>query len=352
MLKKFASSTVLALLLALSSFAHAQYLTEIKTSFTGQTALFGPSAIFTAGSGGDGSYLACAYIEQGASSSVAVQLQWKDENGNSQNFSLTNGSGAQSGCHPIRNESGTAAAVETTGTVSGTYAVYTVGFGMWSVSPQKQGGITEPISADYVTESTTLPANGTLLSVSAYGTYLIAVYSDVAGSTDSITSTIGWSDANGSQSYNISPVYGSNTAGLALFLIRAVPSSTITLATTGTDNDSFDLRIRGVLFGTPATGSGPLTLSQGNCLGWTNPCTVSLAGGGMLVNAVNAEQISSGGAETVGVSNPGFSATGTAPNPVTILEPWYTGPGLYGTYSCGGGSTCPEYSAEFNQIIF
>src|SRR5271166_5235881 len=76
----------------LSTYAEAQYLSEIKYSITNQTSLISPTTIFTAGST-TGSYLICAYIEQPSTEALTVQLAWTDENGNSQTDAILSGSG-------------------------------------------------------------------------------------------------------------------------------------------------------------------------------------------------------------------------------------------------------------------
>ena len=229
--------------LALCLVSQAQYLSEIKYSITGQTAIISPTAVLTAGTT-TGSYLLCSYIEQPSTQSLSTVLAWTDENGNAQSSNLTSGGGAQSGCQFIRNEAETAPTISTSGTATGaSYSVYTVGFGMWSTGTQKQGGLSELCNTAFSGSSAI-----TLFTASGYDTVLVTTIGNNGQTGGEFTYS--WTDANGSQSYTVdTTVFGTGAA----FLVRMEPNTSLRLQPNGGAGN-----VAGLLFGTPAAGSGPL----------------------------------------------------------------------------------------------
>jgi len=344
---------LLAALLGVVGAGYAQpgYLSEIKMSFTNQTALLPPSPILTAGPS-DGSYLICAYLEQGSADTVGATLAWTDENGNSQSLVLVPaGSGATSGCSPIRNKANTAPTIQAIGTFTASYSIYTVGFGFWNVGPDKQGGLTLPISADYPGQTSTLGAT-TLLFSDSYDTYLVTMTLTEYSALDHVTATLGWYDETGSHQSTLTGCHACTAD--QVFLIRVVPQTYVMLSTSGTVSDKYDLHVRGLKFGAPATGSGPLSFHGHSLLHWVNPASYDegVVPAGMWLKSANAEFSSSTRTLTIN----GFPVTttthGTVPGSgvAAVYVPTAADERFYA--SCGGSRTCPLYSAEFDLVVF
>jgi hypothetical protein len=331
--------------------AQSGYFSEIKISFTHQTALLPASAVLTAGPN-DGSYLICAYLEQTSSDTVGAVLDWTDENGNPQSAELVAaGTQATSGCTPIRNKANTAPTIQTVGEFSYPYNLYVDGFGFWNVGPDKQGGITEPIVFD-VHKGTETFGETPLLLDTGYDTYLIAMTLVPYTQLDNLTATLTWYDANGLHSASL--VGNQDQDVDQVFLVRTIPNTYITLSTTGTVNDLYDLHVHGLHFGTPATGTGPMAFYGHNLLHWINPASYAedMVPPGMWLMAANAEYADS----TEALSVNAFPLTFTVENGAdgravgAVYEGLSNFEGYY-TY-CGQVLICPLYSAEFDLVVF
>jgi hypothetical protein len=359
-LKKFAVALLLALTCSLH--ANAQYISEIKQSFSNQTALLSASSILSA-PGSDASYLICSYLGSTPSSQSTVYavLRWTDEHGNSQSYTFpAAATGSTAGCVPIRNESGTAPTIETDGTYSSGYNEFVVGFGFWNVSPNKEGGITEPISADYAAQTSTFGST-TILSSTTYSTSLVVLTLASEGQSESVTATLNWTDEKGAQSASVNTDGNSDYFEIVI-PVRLTPGSTLTLSTAGTVNGGYDLHVRGVTFGTPATGSGPLALSTGNYLNWTNellPTTVVTAPSSSVYlicgNIAQASGSSYGISLTSNTAYPlSYAFADTGGDPGTFLAGSFvaSGAAIKAATNTDAGFDTPTYSAEFNVLQF
>ncbi len=350
--KKRNTLSILLTILAIATTTHAQsgFFSQIKISFTHQTALLLPSPILTAGPN-DGSYMICAYLEQSAADSLGAILSWTNENDNPrQAVLIAPNSEATSGCTPIRNKANTAPMIATTGAAASAYNVYVDGFGFWTVGPEKQAGITEPIVADYheATEKitpTTLALSGT------YDTYLFAATLTPYTASDVLSSSIAWTDAFGAHSTTL--VGSQNQNVNQVFLVRTVPGTSITLSMEGTLTDEYDLHVHAVKLGTPTTGAGPLAFYGRSFLHWVNPITYTqYVPPGMWLMSLNAESTSDTGALLVNGFPVVFTTEGNADGTgiaasyqgLTNIETFFT--------RCGGSLFCPLYSAEFDLVVF
>jgi hypothetical protein len=330
--------------------AQSGYLSEIKMAFTDQSTLLAPSPILTAGPN-DGDYLICAYVSQEPADTIGASLAWTDENGNSRSAVLVAaGTGATGGCTPIRNRANTAPTIKAIGSFSSTYSLYVVGFGFWKVGPEKQGGITEPISGSYPAQTSNL-AEQVLLAPNNYETYLVAMTIVTYSSLDDVTATLLWYDEDGS---HLAALTGcSGCLNNLLLPIRSVNHTYITIWTTGTVHDKFDLYVRGVEFGEPTEGSGPISYYGQAFLDWVNPVSYNEGAvpAGMWVMAANGEYAAS----TQGLSLIGYpiSASNEGGTFVTgIAAAYEPDGGNESFYTTCGSYECPEYSTEFNLIIF
>jgi hypothetical protein len=252
----------IALLLALSFSLHANAaISEIRKDFPRQTAALSATAILSA-PGGNASYLVCVYLSQpGSPNGLSAIVRWIDENSRPQSFTFSAASGVISNCDPIRNRVHTAPTVETSGTYSGTYDLFVVGFGFWTKGSQGQGGITEPFANWHLTSGPT-----TLLSPSVGGvTYLIA-----ADCSDGAGGALNWTDEVGSQTVAID----ASISG-ALIPVHVAAAESLVFASGSCYLSAVDME-------TPQAGSGPLTDYELNLLNYTSvtwPCFVPVMGG-------------------------------------------------------------------------
>jgi hypothetical protein len=347
------ATVLLAALLctAVTGYAQSGYISEVKTSFTGLNSLLPPSPILTPGPF-DGDYLICTYVEQWASDSTGAALAWTDENGNPQSVVLVAPeTGAKSGCAPLRNKANTATTIQATGYFGDTYSIYTVGFGFWGVGPDKQAGITEPISGDFANQTSTIN-DDILLYPTSYATYLLSLTLTPHSASDKVTASIGWVDVTGDQQISFTTCPGCATN--FVFLVRSIPKSWVALTTTGTISDAYDLHVRGLQFGTPAVGTGPLSFYGHNFVDWVNAAYYNEGNvpAGMWLMSANAENASGTGSVTIN----GFPVMATSQGAVpgagvaAVYEPAARDEWFY--TSCGGPYTCQLYSAEFDLLIF
>ena len=246
---------LLLLLLAPWMMAHAS-LTEIRKDFLNETSLLPATPVITAPTV-DASYLICVAVGDVQTSVPNAILRWTDENSQLRSFTYPAVNGLPNGCSLIRNQANTAATIETEGTYSGFYNLFTFGFGFWPAGTHSQGGVKEPLNYSIIGASGgyefSFPGSPWLLSVLASSNckwQLSAGWSGVIVGAGSLIST-GYGGGNGS--------FTTLTAGCSYSL-------------------------RAVQFGSPALGAGPLTDYEYNLLDWTNATypklkTVFVAGG-------------------------------------------------------------------------
>jgi hypothetical protein len=331
--------------------AQSGYLSEIKMAFTDQMAQLPASPIFTAGPY-DGDYLVCVYLAS-PTDTLGASLAWADENGNARSQVMVAAGTASTGsCTPIRNLANTAPTVKTTGSFSAEYSLFVVGFGFWKVGPEKQGGITEPISGSYPAQTSNLGQQVVLYPDNNYETYLVAMNIVPYSSLDDVTVTLEWYDEGG---WKLTTLRGcSGCLNNLVIPIRSMNHTVVTVWTEGTVHDKFDLYVRGLEFGTPAVGSGPVAFYGQSFLDWVNPVSYNAGEvpAGMWVMAANGEYATAVSGPLfltgypIAVSNEGgVYPTGIAAayQPNAASESFST---LCGSYEC------LQYSAEFNLLVF
>jgi hypothetical protein len=345
----------LAMMLGITGALDAQsgYFSEIKMDFTGLTSLLPPSPILTPGAG-NASYLICAYVSQVPADTVGANLNWIDESGNPETAVLVSApeSGETGGCAAIRNKANTTPTIQATGYYSDDYDIYVVGLGFWNVGPDKQGGITEPISASFPGQTSTLE-DTVLLAPEDYETYLVAASLTTYSSEDNVTATLIWNDDYGLHLKSITSSSEPMTNSI-LLPIRSMKHTYFTVWTTGTISDKYDLYIRGVKFGTPAQGTGPLAYYGRTFLDWVNPVDYSEGAvpAGMWLMSATGEYATPVEQRLTLNGFPVSATTGTVPAVSGVgvaYEP--TGGNEWFATICGS-YVCPEYSAEFNLVVF
>jgi hypothetical protein len=246
--------------LFLATFAHAS-ISEIDASYPNLTAALPPTPIFTAGSS-VGSYLVCVYLEQASSSApMTATLDWTDDNNLQHNVSLAPKSGQYYSalCQPIRNEANTAPIISTSGTSTTPYGLYVAGFGFWPGGTQKQGGLT--MAATYLGWPV---GSSTMFTTAKEATYLLAIQT-LTPVTGVGAVEIEWQDHYGTQ-YLLT----NNLQEMAVVPIHATADTLITINGTSTRSPDSTTQVALLQFGTPATGSGPLTDYEANLLDWTD----------------------------------------------------------------------------------
>jgi hypothetical protein len=334
-------------------YAQSGYFSEIKAEFTKQTALLPPSPILTPGPN-NGSYLICAYVSQVPSDTVGANLNWTDESGNAETAVLVSApeSGETGGCAAIRNKANTTPTIEATGFYSAQYDIYVTGLGFWNVGPDKQGGITEPINASYLSQTSTLE-DTVLLAPTDYETYLVAVSLTTHSTQDAVTATLIWNDDYGLQLKSITSSSNLMTNSI-LLPIRSMNHTYFTVWTTGTISDKYDLYIRGIKFGTPAVGTGPLSYYGRTFLDWVNPVDYfeGAVPAGMWLMAATGEYATSVEQRLTLNGFPVSATTGTVPAVGGVGVAFEPEGGNEWFSTICGSYVCPEYSAEFNLVVF
>ena len=266
---------------------------------------------------------------------MTATVAWTDENGNAQSFSLVD---SQAGCSLIRNEASTAATIAVSGTPYPIYSVYVFGFGFWPGQPQKQAGITE-------TFNSTITAGNSSGYIAAGDTLVAVTSASGSGCTWSVGS------------------YPSNITGIGVGIVATNESSSANVFSNTSSGCSET--VVALNFGTPGTGSGPLTDYEYNLIGWTDATdpnyktvfTAGSSGASILMGANIAEQ-PNGGSVSEELNTPlgdvtagpgGAPASETVPGSVaanavfqiltlnTPGSPW---------------GTAPAYSAETDVIQF
>lgn len=354
-MKKLAITLLLALtssLLTISP-AQAQYLSEIKYAATGQTALLPATAIVSAGGSGNASRLVCSYLTtpDTVTSSVYAVLRWVDENGDNQSYTFpASSAGSSWGCVPIYHQYSSAPTIETDGTYSESYNLFVIGLGFWNAGPNKEGGITEPLSADYASQTSLLDTD--VFTPTSYSTDLAVLTLSGESNSESITASLEWFDDSATwQTASVSIAPGAEAAQIVL-PIRLAASHPVVLVTTGTVSTGYDLHLRGAAFGTPTTGAGPLTLgyfaltnwaqSLSGLTGFTIPAGTVAAGIGNL-DGLGVTLFGSG--QFAKVIPGGYDTTST----VGAFFPSATGMSLTATCEAVGGC---DYDVQYMTLDF
>jgi hypothetical protein len=169
---------------------------------------------------------------------------------------------------------------------------------------------------------------------------------------DDVTVNIEWYDEGGWKLTTFRGCWG--CLNNLVLPIRSMNHTVVTLWTTGTVHDKFDLYVRGIEFGTPAVGSGPVAYYGQSFLDWVNPVSYNegTVPAGMWVMVANGEYATP-------VSGPLF-LTGY---PIAVSNEGGVFPtGIAAAYQANAASEsfstlcgsyeCPEYSAEFNLLVF
>lgn len=270
--KLLSSFALLAFVLALTTFASAA-LSEIYAGFPNRTGLLPPTPILTAPTA-NATYLIFASISTSYKEPVVVQFTWDDPNGGAYSGNAVYWEGYPLLMHVA---AGTTPTVATTCGSEGAcifpYNLFVTGFGLWPGAAQAQGGLSESIRRDEPS-LTSLMSDEILLTPGSTGTYLLLLdLTNVNGGALGVTvdSTISWTDEFGPQSATVSSQGGPNAPAGDLLLIHSVADHPITLSTSlvaGT-LETYDLHVRGIHFGMPSSGEGPLVDSELDLSNWS-----------------------------------------------------------------------------------
>lgn len=263
MIRRLLSATGLTLVLLGAASAA---VTEVSKSFPNQTTAMTATAIMTAPTAAANYLLCTTTTTMDTGGPPAAVLSWTDENGNRQSAAESS-----AGCTLIRNAANSAPAIAVPAwNGAEPYNVYVWGIGFWPGGAQSQKGITETVNGTFG------PLQG---SAELSGDSLIVV-SSVHGT--------------GSCSWGVGGVAG---VGTAWFPMRITGSVNFFNNSSGCEET-----VIVVNFGTPATGSGPLTDYEYGLLGWTNatypyPKTVFIAGssGANVLMAANIAEAPNSG---------------------------------------------------------
>jgi hypothetical protein len=321
-------------------------ITEIRKDFLNETSLLPATAIITAPAV-NASYLICVTAGDVQSSVPTAVLRWTDENAQFRSFTYPAVNGVPNGCNLIRNQANTAPTLETNGTYSGFYNLFAFGVGFWTSGLQAQGGVKEPLN--YVVTGAN---GGHEFSFPGYPW----LFSVVASNNCRWQLSAGWSGVIFGAGSQISTAYG---GGNGVF-------------TTLTSGCSYTLLA--IQFGSPASGSGPLTDYEYNLLNWTDASypkfkTVFSTGGvGVYVLlATNIAERPNNGIDSEGLrvswsnqtSVPCAASISGAPSgaPGSCISPAYIAPSSslqFLTYNQTGQEwgTSPTYSSEVDVIQF
>ncbi len=274
MFRRNLSCTFLSLALAFTlipASAHAA-ITEISKRFENQTGLIPPTPIMTAPTA-NGTYIIMASLSSGTQP-VFAQFQWQDPD-SAQGFAQYS-PGSPIVMHVA---AGTAPTVQTVcgagggeDSCSAPYSLFVVGFGLWPGQAQGQRGISKPISRDQLS-LTNLISGQVLLTPGAAGTYMISAdLMNVNGGSGGATlySTISWTDEFGPESATVNSANGPLPAAGNVLVVHSLAGYPITLSTGLIEGTlkSYDLHVRGIRFGTPSRGPGPLVDTELNLTDW------------------------------------------------------------------------------------
>lgn len=242
-------------------------VTEIRQNFFNRFTNLPASAIMLAPTG-DASYLISVY-ESTISCAIVPTLRWIDENGVARSQQGTIGPasrGADGGmgvgnCYisllaKVRVHADTTPTVETEGDNNRfLYSLYVSGLGFWPSGTQGQGGLSEVTGE--------LPNQDLVYALPVYkasgsATALLAAYSTGYAGLD--VPYLSWTDENGYNALAV-PVGAS-----AVVPVRIAGGTKVWIHTYPGDKTWYAL----IVFGEPATGSGPFGDYEANLLDWTN----------------------------------------------------------------------------------
>ena len=367
---KYRGPLLTAFLLALCGSGSAS-VTEIRKDFFNRTTDLPATAIMSAPTG-DASYLISVY-ESTTSCAVVPTLRWTDENGvaRSQQGSIGPAStGVEGGlgvgnCYisllaKLRVHADTTPTVETDGDDNRfLYSLYVSGLGFWPSAAQGQGGLSELTG--------TLPNQDLVYALPVYKasgstSALLVAYSTGYVGTD--VPYLSWTDENGYNSLAV-PVGTS-----AVVPVRIAGGTKVWIHTYPGDTTWYAL----IVFGAPASGSGPFGDYESNLLDWTSATypnwqtlfTAGSAGANVLLLSDVTQQANNG---TVGeglqvywakqATGPCAAALVAGPSgiPASCVSPVFVGGNSslqFRTYNTPGfeWGPSPPYSAEVDVLQF
>lgn len=126
------------------------------------------------------------------------------------------------------------------------------------------------VAKDFVNQTAVFSATQVMTSPSSDGSYLMSLFiNQPPKSKGAVLATLRWTDEQGAQFRNLS-LQDNNLPQSAVFPIRVLAHTAVTVETSGTIGTSYDLFVRGVGFWVPGTGAGSLADYHKNLLLWTN----------------------------------------------------------------------------------
>jgi len=347
-------------------------VTEIRQDFFNQRANLPATAIMSAPTG-DASYLISVY-ESTTSCAIVPTLRWIDENGVARSqqgiigpASLGVDGGLEVGnCYlsllaKVRVHAKTTPTVETDGdnNYRFVYSLYVSGLGFWPSGVQGQGGLSKVTGA--------LPV-GIVPSFAAYykapvsTSALLVAYSTGPAGLD--VPYLSWADENGYNSLQV-PV-----GTPAVVPLRIAGGTKVWIHTYPGDTTWYGL----IVFGEPATGSGPFGDYEANLLDWTNATypnwqtlfTAGSAGSNILLlsevtqsanDGIVGEGLQVHWTNQTAVPCAAALAAGPSGIPASCVSPVFVGsnsPLQFRTYNTTGlaWGPSPTYSAEVDVLQF
>ena len=353
--------------LLLAAFLSASYgsasasVTEIRKDFFNRTTNLHATAIMSAPTG-DATYLISVY-ESTTSCAIVPVLRWIDENGIARSQPGSAGSGAN--CYlsllaNIRVQAKTRPTIETGGDDGGfNYSLYVAGMGFWPSGAQGQAGLSD------VTGS--LPTKDLVYALAAYGpasstTALLIAYSTGYAGKD--VPYVNWTDEYGNNSLKV-PVGTS-----ALVPVRIAGGTKVWIHTYPGDTTWYAV----IVFGAPASGSGPFGDYEANLLDWSSATypdwqtvfTAGSTGANVLVLGDVAQLANNGTVSEALQIGWAKGATGACASvlvadpsgiPANCVSPAFVGlnsPLQFRTYNTTGSpwGPSPTYSAEVDVLQF
>jgi len=336
-------------------------VTEIRKDFFNRTTNLPATAIMSAPTG-DASYLVSVY-ESTKSCAIMPVLRWTDENGVARAQQASVGAGGN--CYlsllaNIRVQAKTTPTVETSGDDNGfPYSLYVSGLGFWPTGAQGQGGLSE-VTGSLPTQNLVyaLPVYGPASSTSA----LLVAYTN--GYVGKDLPYVSWTDEYGNNSVEV-PV---GTPGVVP--VRIAGGTKVWIHTYPGDTTWYAV----IVFGAPASGSGPFGDYEANLLDWSSATypnwqtvfTAGSAGANVLVLG-NVTQLANSGTVSEGLQM--YWAKGAAGScapvlvagpsgiPASCVSPAFVGlnsPLQFRTYNTTGSpwGPSPTYSAEVDVLQF
>jgi hypothetical protein len=321
-------------------------VSEIRKDFLNNAALLPVSLIMSAPAS-DADYLICATAENLGGTVPTAVLRWTDENAQFRSFTFPQMNGVPNGCNLIRNQAETAASIETDGSYSGSYDLFVFGLGFWPDGKQAQGGLSEPVNyaESGLNAGWEFPFPGF--------PWIFAIISANNCKWQLSAGSAGTLSGYGAE------VFTSYGTGSGVF-------------TTQTSECSYSLIA--LQFGTPKSGSGPLTDYECDLLEWRDATypkqetvfSSSSKGANILLasniaeqgnNGIVSEELSATWSNQVSVPCAASLLAGPSGEPSSCVSPVFIGP-LTAlqvlTYNTPGQKwgTSPTYSAEVDVLQF